>query len=138
MLRLVTLLNLVKCIFNGTNGQAIVEMILSHLNFSSSSIRILKGFRLFVFVAFHGEGFARTCLSVSEYGGVEALNYLSNQPTDLELIENVCLRILIIQDFIEGIILFRIAIRLKDTNLVCICISNQKIFLMACFYLIRQ
>ena len=97
MLLLLHLFRLPEDLSDGPNCDAVFHAFLDH-GLPSPLIAL----RLLILVALHGVSLAGPSLSVGKDGRMKALHDLVDQPTDLELLEDLRLAILLVDDLVEA------------------------------------
>lgn len=97
MLLLLHLFRLSEDLSDGPNGDSVFHALLDHCLASP-----LIALRFLILVPLHGVRLAGPSLSICKYGSMKALHDLVDQPTDLELLEDLRLAILLVDDLVEA------------------------------------
>ena len=125
MLLLLHLFRLPEDLSDGPNCDAVFHAFLDH-GLPSPLIAL----RLLILVALHGVSLAGPSLSVGKDGRMKALHDLVDQPTDLELLEDLRLAILLVDDLVEAecllLDLALVSIRRVLVHTTCL---NQRVIL---------
>ena len=137
MLGFLGFFRLFESIFYCSNRDAVIQIV-SDLHFTSSHIRVIQFGSGLVFVSLHSIGFSRASLSVCEHSCVETINNFRDQTWDLKLLKNFLLRVVIINNFIKTVALFRVVFVLENGDFILIGIYFHHVGFMVFFYLLAD